>query len=187
LGFGRSLDLLGAAFAALRAALEHHFDGDVEKQDSACDPEARKADSEPLQHRPAEKREEHEDRPRDQRGADRHRAAVGGRSAAREAREDRRAARRIDDHQEGDERRSEKLDHRPSGSPRPSRRHAATSVLRISMAMVIGPTPPGTGVMAAATSAASSKATSPTSLPLPSSAAIRLMPTSTTVAPALIQ
>ena len=37
------------------------------------------------------------------------------------------------------------------------------------MAMVIGPTPPGTGVIAPATSAASSKATSPTSRPLPSS------------------
>ena len=37
-------------------------------------------------------------------------------------------------------------------------------------AMVIGPTPPGTGVIAPATSAASSKATSPTSRLLPSSA-----------------
>src|SRR4029079_7124984 len=47
-------------------------------------------------------------------------------------------------------------DHSSSGSARPARRCAATRVLRISMAMVIGPTPPGTGVMAAATSAASS-------------------------------
>ena len=36
--------------------------------------------------------------------------------------------------------------------------------------MVIGPTPPGTGVIAPATSLASSKATSPTSRLLPSSA-----------------
>ena len=34
-------------------------------------------------------------------------------------------------------------DHSPSGSGRPARRCAATRVLRISMAMVIGPTPPG--------------------------------------------
>ena len=39
------------------------------------------------------------------------------------------------------------------GSPR--RRQAASSVLRRRQAMVIGPTPPGTGVMAQATSAAS--------------------------------
>ena len=53
--------------------------------------------------------------------------------------------------------------------------------------MVIGPTPPGTGVIAPATSTASSKATSPTSVRLPSAARRRLMPTSITVAPGLIQ
>ena len=36
----------------------------------------------------------------------------------------------------------------------PSRRAAETSVLRIRQAMVIGPTPPGTGLIAPATSAA---------------------------------
>ena len=49
--------------------------------------------------------------------------------------------------------------------------------------MVIGPTPPGTGVMKAARSRARSKSTSPTSLP----AALRLVPTSITTAPGLIQ
>ena len=39
---------------------------------------------------------------------------------------------------------------------------ALSVVLRSNMAMVMGPTPPGTGVMAAATSLTSSKATSPT-------------------------
>ena len=56
--------------------------------------------------------------------------------------------------------------------------------------MVIGPTPPGTGVIAPATVAALSKCTSPTSRVLPSprsGASIRLMPTSITVAPGLIQ
>src|ERR1035441_8772314 len=54
--------------------------------------------------------------------------------------------------------------------------------------MVIGPTPPGTGVMAPATFRASSKATSPTSRALaPASAGTRLMPTSITMAPGLIQ
>ena len=59
--------------------------------------------------------------------------------------------------------------------------------------MVIGPTPPGTGVIRPATAAASSKATSPTTRVLPCAAfsgsreGTRLMPTSTTVAPGLIQ
>ena len=52
--------------------------------------------------------------------------------------------------------------------------------------MVIGPTPPGTGVIAPATAAALSKSTSPTSFVFPSTS-IRLMPTSITVAPGLIQ
>src|SRR6185369_14008375 len=78
-------------------------------------------------------------------------------------------------------------DHNPSGSARPARRCAATRVLRMSMAIVIGPTPPGTGVIAPATSAASAKATSPTKRPLPSSVGMRLIPTSMTVAPGLIQ
>ena len=59
---------------------------------------------------------------------------------------------------------------------------AASSVLRRSIAIVIGPTPPGTGVIAPASSAAGSKSTSPTR---PSS--VRLMPTSMTVAPGLTQ
>jgi hypothetical protein len=37
-----------------------------------------------------------------------------------------------------------------SGSVRPRRRQAAITVLRSRQAMVIGPTPPGTGVIAAA-------------------------------------
>src|SRR3546814_19664548 len=44
----------------------------------------------------------------------------------------------------------------------PSRRHAETSVLRIRHAIVIGPTPPGTGVIAPAWIAEPSKSTSPT-------------------------
>ncbi len=42
-------------------------------------------------------------------------------------------------------------------------RLAPSTVLRKSMAMVMGPTPPGTGVMYAARSLAPSKSTSPTS------------------------
>ena len=49
-----------------------------------------------------------------------------------------------------------------------------------SRALVSGPTPPGTGVMAEATSLADSKSTSPTSLP-----STTLIPTSTTTAPGL--
>src|SRR3546814_12385681 len=94
-----------------------------------------------------------------------------------------RSARRIDDDEKGDQRRDEQFgqcgDAHPSASvsyATPSRRHAETSVLRIRHAIVIGPTPPGTGVIAPAWLAEPSKSTSPTS---PSS--VRLMPTSITV------
>ena len=52
--------------------------------------------------------------------------------------------------------------------------------------MVIGPTPPGTGVIEPATLAQEAKSQSPTSLALPSRS-MRLMPTSMTQAPGLIQ
>ena len=58
---------------------------------------------------------------------------------------------------------------------------AAATVLMSSIATVMGPTPPGTGVIHAARSRALAKSTSPTSLPLAS----RLMPTSITIAPSL--
>ncbi len=60
------------------------------------------------------------------------------------------------------------------------RSEAALNVLASSIAIVIGPTPPGTGVIAPATSATASKSTSPTR---PSS--VRFVPTSITVAPGL--
>src|SRR5690606_22203442 len=59
----------------------------------------------------------------------------------------------------------------------------ACKVFSSSMARVMGPTPPGTGVIQAARSAALPNSTSPVSWPLPN----RFMPTSTTVAPGLIQ
>src|SRR3569832_1597011 len=58
----------------------------------------------------------------------------------------------------------------------------AQSVFCSSVATVIGPTPPGTGVIQPARRFATSKSTSPTSLP----SASRLMPTSMTMAPGLI-
>src|SRR3989338_4488320 len=61
-------------------------------------------------------------------------------------------------------------------------RSAARTVFATSMVMVIGPTPPGTGVIQPATSFAESKSTSPHSLP----SGRRLMPTSITAAPGLI-
>ena len=67
-----------------------------------------------------------------------------------------------------------------SGAYRPSI-SAASTVFDISMAIVIGPTPPGTGVIQPATSAAAAKSTSPASLP----SGKRLMPTSITQAPGL--
>ena len=65
---------------------------------------------------------------------------------------------------------------RPLG-PRSWRRAARIRWAR-SSALVTGPTPPGTGVMAEATRSAESKSTSPTSRP-----STTLMPTSTTTAP----
>lgn len=50
-------------------------------------------------------------------------------------------------------RRSEALAHRSCGSGQPRRAQAASTVLRKRQAIVIGPTPPGTGVMKPATSA----------------------------------
>ncbi len=70
----------------------------------------------------------------------------------------------------------------PHQAGAPAAARAACSVLRSSIAIVIGPTPRGTGVISAARSAAASKSTSPTS---PSS--VRLIPTSITVAPGLTQ
>src|SRR5262249_20796016 len=60
----------------------------------------------------------------------------------------------------------------------PRLRVAACTVLLINTAMVIGPTPPGTGVIQPAISCAAAKSTSPASLP-----SMRLMPTSITTAP----
>ena len=77
--------------------------------------------------------------------------------------------------------RSEEAGFQKTGSGRPRRRQAASTVLRSRQAIVIGPTPPGTGVIAPAIPCASAKATSPTSfgfrLGVPSP---RLMPTSMT-------
>src|SRR5262249_13817129 len=73
-----------------------------------------------------------------------------------------------------------------SGCGNPTMAHAARIVLSMRQAIVIGPTPPGTGVMAPATSATSAKATSPTIRFAPPPAAIRLIPISITVAPGLI-
>mmetsp|Transcript_15182 Transcript_15182/g.45779 ORF Transcript_15182/g.45779 Transcript_15182/m.45779 type:complete len:373 (+) Transcript_15182:227-1345(+) len=71
----------------------------------------------------------------------------------------------------------------------PTDRLKLSRVLVRSMAMVIGPTPPGTGVMRDAFSLASSKCTSPTSR-YPSffeGSSTALMPTSMTTAPGFIQ
>src|SRR5215470_5212933 len=68
------------------------------------------------------------------------------------------------------------------GHAAPSWRAAPRSVFFMSMAMVMGPTPPGTGVMARARLDADSKSTSPASLP----ESRRFTPTSMTTAPSLI-
>lgn len=59
---------------------------------------------------------------------------------------------------------------------------AALTVFFISIAIVIGPTPPGTGVIAPATFSALSNSTSPHNFP----SSMRLIPTSITTAPSLI-
>ena len=75
----------------------------------------------------------------------------------------------------------------PPVSASPAMAQAARRVLTSRQATVIWPTPPGTGVIAPATCDASAKATSPTRRALPSAPGSRLMPTSITVAPGLIQ
>src|SRR6266404_1882863 len=74
-----------------------------------------------------------------------------------------------------------------AGIGKPAIAQAARSVFTSRHATVIWPTPPGTGVIAPATSSASPNATSPTRRGLPLGTGIRLMPTSITVAPGLIQ
>ena len=54
-------------------------------------------------------------------------------------------------------------------------------------AIVIGPTPPGTGVIAPAIALTEAKSTSPTTRVRPSGSAAALIPTSMTVAPGLTQ
>src|SRR3954468_24260995 len=146
--------LLGAGLAAGGALLEHHFERDQEQHDPAGDAEGGEADAERAEQALAEQGEEDQDEGGDSGRAERHRPAVGGREVAGQAGEDRRAAGRIDDDEEGDGGRDEQLDHSPSGASRPKRAQAATRVLRSSTAIVIGPTPPGTGVIAPATWAA---------------------------------
>ena len=70
-----------------------------------------------------------------------------------------------------------------AGSARPRRRQAAVNVLRNRQAMVIGPTPPGTGVMAPAMPRTAAKSTSPTSRLRPSGPAIGVDPGVDDVAP----
>jgi len=74
----------------------------------------------------------------------------------------------------------------PSGLARPTLSQQALTVFASKQAIVMGPTPPGTGVIARATFDASSKSTSPTRRSFPS-LVIRLIPTSMIVAPGLIQ
>src|SRR5690606_28530025 len=117
-------------------------------------------------------RENKQDRRSDQHGTIRHAPPLGGGRVGGQACKDRRTARRADNDQKRDERRDAQFDHRPSGGSIPSRRQAATNVLRRSTAIVIGPTPPGTGVIAPAPGLASAKSTSPSNLP-----STRLIPT----------
>ena len=66
---------------------------------------------------------------------------------------------------------------------------ATFNVLNISIAIVMGPTPPGTGVMALAIIAALLKSTSPVSFDFVSpfsSTSMRFIPTSITIAPSFM-
>ncbi len=74
-----------------------------------------------------------------------------------------------------------------SGSERPYLRQQATKVFTNKQAIVIGPTPPGTGVIAPATSEQLENSASPTSRLLPLLPSTLLIPTSISVAPGLIQ
>src|SRR5579884_809737 len=77
------------------------------------------------------------------------------------------------------------LDHLVDGIAPARWRLAASKVLRNSMAIVIGPTPPGTGVIALALCFTVSNSTSPTSREPEArlESSIRLIPTSMTTAP----
>ena len=63
---------------------------------------------------------------------------------------------------------------------------AASTVFSTSIAIVIGPTPPGTGVIASTLCLKESKSASPTRTGLPLLSMILLIPTSMTIAPFFI-
>ncbi len=107
--------LLGPALAPLGALFEHHVDRDQEQEDAAGDPEGAQRDAEMAQQILAEQGEEEQDPGRDADRADRHHPAVARLRPLGHAGEDRRAARRVDHHQEGDEGGDEQLGHCRAG------------------------------------------------------------------------
>src|SRR3546814_682633 len=98
------------------ALFEHHVDRDDEQHDPARDAETVEVDVQEAQQRFAEHREKYEDQPGDDDGANRHRPALLRARARRQAGIDRRAARWIDDDEQSDEGRDEKIDHGCFGS-----------------------------------------------------------------------
>src|SRR3546814_7795657 len=101
----------GALFAAFGALFEHHVDREDEQHDPARDAETVEVDVQEAKQRFAEHREKYEDQPGDDDGANRHRPALLRARARSQAGLDRRAARWIDDDDQSDEGRDEKIDH----------------------------------------------------------------------------
>ena len=101
----------------LRAAFEDHLHGDDEQHDPARDTEGVEFDVQRGQQRLAEQGEQQQDQERDGGCADRHPLLAARARLAHQAGEDRRAARRIDHHEQRDEGRGEEFEHL-SPSPR---------------------------------------------------------------------
>ena len=104
--------LLGVLLAALGAFLEHHVERDQEQHDPARDAKAVEFDVQPGQQLFAEQRENQQDDAGDERRADRHAPRLRPARTRGQPGIDRRAAGRIDHHEQRDEGGEEQLEHR---------------------------------------------------------------------------
>src|SRR3546814_713608 len=104
--------LLRPAFPALRALFEYHVQRDQEQHEPACYTEARQADAQRAEQILANERKDQEDDGGHGNGTNGHGTPLRRGSVTGEAGVDRRTSRRVDHHEEGDERRNEKLKQR---------------------------------------------------------------------------
>ena len=104
-------DVLRTVFPPFGALFKDHFECDHEQHDATRNPECIEADAKCAEKGLAENRKGKQQRCRDDDRPDRHAAPVRRWCAGGQAGENRRATRRVDDHEKRDESRDEQLDH----------------------------------------------------------------------------